>query len=403
MSIFSNLKKTHKPKADVETGATQSDVGGIERLNIITNIQGTYVERRLKASGVASVYLSENPKSQAILLSTLSFPGVNYSLRFLPENKLTGDLCHFLLSSAFDEQGKIVDDTAIVYPIVDDLAQGSQPLLEKLLALPLYQEISSMMKEAALGLGDEGQAGRARSNKSGQGYSVNRSGSAAWLNAAKTVLKMAAALAVVCVFVLIGLVWYGDKYLPKDAKGQLVAPVATAATAPSATNANAVNTNNGVSSTQTETGGGLLAPDERRALAAVVAKTGIELSSTGQPFVVFADMGCLACQQFEASLLKHIAQDKTLAPVIVPVAFKGLPEQLAKILCHKNPAAAWAMSIQEVDKLPVCSEGLKQVEVNNALFVALRLDRTPTIVTSNGRIAVGAKDFDGLMSWIAKN
>lgn len=140
---------------------------------------------------------------------------------------------------------------------------------------------------------------------------------------------------------------------------------------------------------------------EKAALAQVVRQSGIELSQGGKPFVVFSDPNCPACRELEAKLA---TLDKSLAPIIVPVSFKdGSPAAVSGILCAKDVLAAWRTAAAGGAPAESCDKGSAQAVTNNAAFVALRFDKTPTFVTANGKVAVGAKDFEGLTRWLKEN
>lgn len=150
--------------------------------------------------------------------------------------------------------------------------------------------------------------------------------------------------------------------------------------------------------------GDQLTEDEKLTLIRVVKASGIELSSGEKPFVIFSDPNCPACRELEVKLTELSKTDKTLSPVVVPVAFKkDSREAVAGILCANDVSAAWHAAASGERLAPVCSKGNAQADINNATFVGLRFDRTPTIVTSNGKVAVGAKDFDALIRWIKSN
>jgi hypothetical protein len=190
------------------------------------------------------------------------------------------------------------------------------------------------------------------------------------------------ALAFVCsVFLLAGQVPAAAKTAPAAASSPVTTPPVTSA----------------ISST-----GDQLNETEKKILAQTVLASGIELRSGGKPFVIFSDPNCPACRQLEARLDEI---DKGLSPVVVPVSFKtNSAEAVANILCSKDVAGAWrgAITGQKLSGSG-CQKGEDQATANNAAFVALRFERTPTIVAANGKVAVGAKDFDGLLRWIKEN
>ena len=150
--------------------------------------------------------------------------------------------------------------------------------------------------------------------------------------------------------------------------------------------------------------GDQLNESEKATLARVVSTSGIELSLGDKPFVIFSDPHCPACKELEARLAELKKTDPSLSPVVVPVSFKaGSKESVEGVLCSLDAPTAWRAAMGGGDALPTCTKGQEQAQTNNAAFAALRFDRTPTIVTSTGKVAVGAKDFDGLVKWIKEN
>ncbi|WP_371436185.1 thioredoxin fold domain-containing protein [Polaromonas sp.] len=140
---------------------------------------------------------------------------------------------------------------------------------------------------------------------------------------------------------------------------------------------------------------------EKLALAQVVSQSGIELSSGGKPFVIFSDPNCPACRELEGKLA---TLDKSLSPVIVPVSFKpNSKEAVAGVLCSKDVPGAWRAAASGGEPAATCAKGEAQAVANNAVFAALKFDRTPTFVTSNGKVAVGVKDYDGFVRWVKEN
>lgn len=140
---------------------------------------------------------------------------------------------------------------------------------------------------------------------------------------------------------------------------------------------------------------------ERELLVQVVKQSAIETGSGSKSFVVFSDPNCPACRELEGKLSKL---NKDFNPLVVPVSFKpNSKESVAGILCSKDVVAAWRKAISGGEPQPGCEKGIDQATTNNAVFVALKFDSTPTIVTSNGKVARGAKDFDGLMRWVKEN
>lgn len=143
---------------------------------------------------------------------------------------------------------------------------------------------------------------------------------------------------------------------------------------------------------------------EKQILTKVVAESGIELTAGGKPFVIFSDPNCPSCRQLEAQLA---TLGKGLSPVIVPVSFqRNSAEAVSSLLCSTDIPGAWRTAVaadRNVAASGGCAKGQAQADANNAAFTALKFDRTPTIVTSSGKVAVGIKDFDGLTKWIKSN
>lgn len=150
--------------------------------------------------------------------------------------------------------------------------------------------------------------------------------------------------------------------------------------------------------------GDQLTTDEKKTLAQVVRDSGIELSSGAKPFVIFSDPNCPACRELEVQLAELHKRDTSLSPVVVPVSFKaGSKEAVEGVLCSGDVLGSWRAAVSGGAAAPSCAKGQAQAQTNNAAFVGLRLDRTPTIVTSSGKVAVGAKDFEGLVRWIKEH
>ena len=147
--------------------------------------------------------------------------------------------------------------------------------------------------------------------------------------------------------------------------------------------------------------GDQLTANELLILKDAVVKSGITLSKEGGgQFVVFSDPSCPACQAYEEALAAVGYKD---APIVIPVSFKpGSEEIVAGILCSKDPGQAWKNALKGKKATP-CAAGITRAKENNAAFIALRLDSTPTFVTAKGKLAKGAKDLDGLMAWVRAN
>lgn len=125
-------------------------------------------------------------------------------------------------------------------------------------------------------------------------------------------------------------------------------------------------------------------------LAQVQSVPGISMRADGKPFYVFSDPNCPFCVELERSLMK---MDASLKPIVLPLGFKpGSRDLAAAVLCSDNPAKAWRQVLLEGAKpgAPVCEKGYKQVDDNMALFQNLRLNSTPTMISSTGQVVVGS-------------
>ena len=139
--------------------------------------------------------------------------------------------------------------------------------------------------------------------------------------------------------------------------------------------------------------------DENKKIAAA---TQIRTTTGGTAFYAFADPMCSACQHLERQLAKL---DPKLNFVALPVGFQGGGrEQAAAALCAKDKVAAWhlAANVQPVGN-KACDEGYKQVDANNALFLAMGFNATPTLIAPNGKIAQGSAETEQLAAWVNAN
>lgn len=143
---------------------------------------------------------------------------------------------------------------------------------------------------------------------------------------------------------------------------------------------------------------------EREILARVVAQAGIAMDPrvSGKPFVVLSDPNCPACQRLEETL--QALDKKKFTPIVLPIAFKdGSVDKVSGVLCASDIGRAWTMAIGGGEPGPACERGRQQAQSNNAAFVALRLNSTPTIVAPNGRVIAGTASVDQLIAWLNDN
>lgn len=144
-----------------------------------------------------------------------------------------------------------------------------------------------------------------------------------------------------------------------------------------------------------------LTGDELQVLAEAVDRSGISTDQKGSLFILFSDPNCPACQRLEKAIEESGSK---FSPLIVPVAFKeGSMERAAGVICSAEPGKAWVKAIggQKVDE--ACGLGRQVVEANNASFLALHFNSTPTLVSAAGKVAVGINDFESLMQWVKDN
>lgn len=139
---------------------------------------------------------------------------------------------------------------------------------------------------------------------------------------------------------------------------------------------------------------------ELQILKEAVEAAGISRTDQGDPFVVFSDPNCPSCRAFEKRMEE---MGWPFNPLIVPVAFQaGSEDAVAGVLCSKDVGKAWAQAVK--GQAPqACEAGRRQAALNNASFVALRLNSTPTFVSVGGRLAAGATDIEALMKWAEEN
>lgn len=296
-------------------------------------------------------------KNLATVLATYDCAGRNLCLSFAPRS--TGSAVAMLKVSSEGADGPLKSHPVFEYELPELLDRANY---RQVVALPQYLALRDTLRAAA----ESGQTG------------LKSSGMPMWGVGVVLVLGLVASV----------LMFSGTG----TAQGSIPTKVASA---PLAAPVNPVD--------QLSLGD-QLTPTEKVILAKVVTESGIELSSGGKPFIIFSDPNCPACRELEGKLA---TLDKSLSPVIVPVAFKkDSVEAVTGVLCAKDVSSAWRTAATAAPGAPAtigCKKGEEQTVTNNAAFVALRFDKTPTIVTSNGKVAVGAKDFDGLMRWVKAN
>lgn len=152
----------------------------------------------------------------------------------------------------------------------------------------------------------------------------------------------------------------------------------------------------------------LLSVNERKAVTAIVANTGIQLQAQGSPFIVFSDPHCPACQQLDASFKELQKTDKSLAMIVVPVAFKeNSSEAVTKVLCSKDRVVEWDRAITGAmpKAIPsqLCDIGRTSVATNNIVFEELKFSQTPTVVTTSGKILTDTSNIGALVASIKQN
>lgn len=129
----------------------------------------------------------------------------------------------------------------------------------------------------------------------------------------------------------------------------------------------------------------------------------LELKGDGQPFYIFSNPTCTACQHLEGELGKLKGGQK---PVVIPVAFDAEGMRRGTLaMCAPDPVAAWKkmMAGEKIDT-PLCLDGLKKMERNSNLFASLGFQATPTVIAADGRGSIGSVSSGVLANWlIAKN
>lgn len=127
---------------------------------------------------------------------------------------------------------------------------------------------------------------------------------------------------------------------------------------------------------------------ERSAVAALQGV--IKVGAAGKPFYVFTDPNCPYCRDFEKTL-ENVPPG--FQAIIIPLGYKaGSAATVAGVLCSANPAAEWRQTMlhQPSPTLKSCESGERMMRENMALFEAMRLNRTPTILTPASFLVSGA-------------
>lgn len=115
----------------------------------------------------------------------------------------------------------------------------------------------------------------------------------------------------------------------------------------------------------------------------------IQVREGSATLMAFSDPNCPACQELER-------EAATFKPgqgfAVIPVAFQpGSRVLVAKVLCSKDQARAWADALRGVtpNEQP-CEAGLRKVDENNNLFASIGASVTPTLVSANGQLSHGS-------------
>lgn len=142
-----------------------------------------------------------------------------------------------------------------------------------------------------------------------------------------------------------------------------------------------------------------LTPDQ---MTKIKASTSLKIGSGKKSFYSFEDPNCSACQHFAVQSRKLGAP---YSVTVLPVAFqKGGRDKAAAALCAANPVQAWSDAMEGgLNEGKPCDAGYKKVDANNALFLALGMKATPTLVAGNGAVNVGSSETVEIAKWVDAN
>ena len=141
-------------------------------------------------------------------------------------------------------------------------------------------------------------------------------------------------------------------------------------------------------------------PSEMASIVSAATSAALSYGTGPDVLYVFEDVMCPACRSLAGELK---TQRQALTVRVIPVAFQsGAMDKAAKALCAKAPAEAWASAMTGSPASPqalACEEGRRQLEANNRLFEQIGLQATPTLVSSDGRVAQGSADGALVARW----
>ena len=125
-------------------------------------------------------------------------------------------------------------------------------------------------------------------------------------------------------------------------------------------------------------------------------------SSQAPVLYVFEDPMCSTCRRF-ARETKSLHANHQIR--VIPVGLMNGSEELAvAAMCSANPSGSWDSLMNGVfSDVTACDKGAEIIKANNALFHALGLDATPTLVSVTGKTMTGSDSAANIAQWVASN
>lgn len=136
----------------------------------------------------------------------------------------------------------------------------------------------------------------------------------------------------------------------------------------------------------------------------LVVHMGASHADKAHTLYVFTDPHCPFCMRIEPVIEKLAAEGYEIT--IFPTPIKG-PESeriVRGIACSKDKLAAWRDGIGD-RHLPApdgCAAADSAVSRAIGLFTAYGFGGTPTLISGDGRVHMGAMDYDALKQWLAE-
>jgi len=136
----------------------------------------------------------------------------------------------------------------------------------------------------------------------------------------------------------------------------------------------------------------------------LVVHMGASHADKARTLYVFTDPHCPFCMRIEPVIEKLASEGYEVT--IFPTPIKGAESEriVRGIACSKDKLAAWRDGIgdQHLSAPDSCAAADSAVSRAIGLFTAYGFGGTPTLISGDGRVHMGAMDYDALKQWLAE-